>query len=322
MNRSELSFDMILEAQKVLTGKIETTTVLPAPGQDEPAYIKAENMQFTGSFKIRGAYYKMSKLTKLERERGVITCSAGNFAQGVAYAAREHGIHATICVPSGASPAKVEATKALGAEVVFMPGNYYEDAFRGAVALGEERGMTFLHAFEDPLVIAGAGTIGLEILEQVPNLDFVLAPIGGGGLLSGIAFAIKQRRPSCKLIGVQLTEAPCMFESRRLGKVITLDEVKPTFADGMAGRKPGDYTFQLCNKYVDDIVLVSSDEVAQALLTLLSKKKILTEGAGASAYAAVLFDKVDVRGKRAVCVASGGNIDLGVVERLITAHKK
>lgn len=314
-----LNLEMIQDARRVLRDVVSLTPVLELPPlEDARVFVKAENLQMAGSFKMRGAYYKISTLTREERERGVITCSAGNFAQGVAYAAARSGIRAVICVPSGASRSKIAATRALGAEVVPVPGAYYEDAFAQAVALGKKEGMTFLHAFEDPRVIAGAGTIGLEVLEQLPEVDIVLAPIGGGGLLSGIACAIKNRKPDCRVVGVQLEGAPCMYESRRQGRVVTLDRVAPTFADGMAGRKPGDYTFSLCEQYVDDIVLVSNEEVAAALVHLLETKKLVAEGAGASALAAVLFGKLDCRGKNVLCVASGGNIDSDVLAKVIT----
>lgn len=314
-----LSLEMIKDAQAVLQDVVLRTPMMElAPIQGANVFVKAENLQVAGSFKMRGAYYKMSTLTKEERDRGVITCSAGNFAQGVAYAATKSGIRSVICVPAGASKSKIAATKALGGEVVPVEGVYYEDAFAQAVKLGEQEHMTFLHAFEDPKVIAGAGTIGLEILEQLPQVDVVLAPIGGGGLLSGIACAIKSIKPACKLVGVQLEGAACMYQSRKQGEVVTLARVEPTFADGMAGRKPGAYTFSLCEKYVDDIVLVSDEEVAAALVHLLETKKLLAEGAGASTLAAVMFNKLDCRGKNVLCVVSGGNIDSNVLTKVLT----
>ena len=283
---------------------------------DAQVYLKPENLQHTGAFKLRGAYYKISQLTPEEREKGVIACSAGNHAQGVALGATANGIRSLICLPAGAPISKIEATKALGAEVCLVPG-VYDDAYQKAVELQKEHGYTFIHPFDDPKVIAGQGTIALEILEEMPDVEAVIVPIGGGGLIAGIAFTLKQLKPEVKVYGVQAEGAPSMRVSVSKGERERLQSVS-TIADGIAVKEPGELTFELCSKYVDEIVTVSEDEIAAAILTLIEQLKLVSEGAGAVSVAAAMFDKVPIRGKKTVCVVSGGNIDVTILNRVIT----
>ena len=297
---------------------IRETDLIAAPKlhQGCNVYLKTENLQVTGSFKIRGSYFKISQLTEEEKQKGVIACSAGNHAQGVALAATKNGIKSIICLPDGAPISKVEATKRYGAEVCLVKG-VYDDAYNKALELKDEKGLTFIHPFNDPDVIAGQGTIGLEILNQLPNADVVVVPIGGGGLISGIAYTIKQLKPNCKVYGVQAAGAPSMEHSIADGEIETLDTVN-TIADGIAVKTPGSLTYDICNEYVDGIVTVSDDEIALAILTLLEQQKLIAEGAGAVPVAAVMNGKIpDIDGKNVVCVVSGGNIDVTILSRVI-----
>ena len=278
-------------------------------------YLKSENLQLTGSFKLRGAYYKISKLTDEQKQKGVIACSAGNHAQGVALASREKGIKATIFMPATAPISKVEATRSYGADIKLIDG-VYDDAYREAIKFQQETGGVFIHPFDDLDVIAGQGTIALEILEQLENVDCIVVPIGGGGLISGISSVIKQMKPDCKVIGVQALGADSMFESVKSHKRIELEKVS-TFADGTAVKLPGELTYDFCEKYVDEIVTVTEDELASAVLTLIEKEKMISEGSGALSVAAVLFDKISLEGKNIVCLISGGNIDVNILSRVI-----
>jgi len=311
-----LTLEMIQEAQAALRGIARRTPLDSAPKIGENIYIKAENLQLTGAFKVRGAYNKIRSLTPEEAARGVIACSAGNHAQGIALSATKLGIRSVICMPAGAPISKIEATKAYGAEVVLVPG-VYDDAAREAERLVEEKGYTFAHPFNDPLVIAGQGTIGLEILEQLPDVAQVVVPIGGGGLISGVAFAIKQLKPSVHVIGVQAEGAPSMERSMHQGRPVQLERVA-TIADGIAVKRPGDLTFELCREYVDEIVTVRDDEIASAILKLMEEQKTVAEGAGAVSVAACMFRKVDTTAGKTVCLVSGGNIDVTTVSRVIT----
>lgn len=279
-------------------------------------FLKPENLQHTGSFKLRGAYYKISQLTDEEKARGVIACSAGNHAQGVALGAAHNGIKAVICLPAGAPISKVEATKSYGAEVVMVPG-VYDDAYERAISLRDEEGYTFVHPFDDPKVIAGQGTIGLEILEEMPDVEAVIVPIGGGGLIAGVAFALKMLRPDVKVYGVQAEGAPSMAHSISEGHKVHLDSVR-TVADGIAVKEPGDLTYSLVKEYVDEVVTVSEDEIAAAILALIEKQKLVAEGAGAVSVAAAMFNKVPIKGRKTVCIVSGGNIDVTSLNRVIT----
>lgn len=283
---------------------------------DAQVYLKPENLQHTGAFKLRGAYYKISQLTPEEAQKGVIACSAGNHAQGVALSATANGIKSIICLPAGAPISKVEATKRLGAEVVMVPG-VYDDAYAKALELQKKHGYTLIHPFDDPLVIAGQGTIGLEILEEMPDVEAVIVPVGGGGLISGVAFALKTLKPEVKVYGVQAEGAPSMADSLKNNERLHLDSVS-TIADGIAVKEPGINTFEMCRKYVDEIVTVSDDEIAAAILKLIEEQKLVAEGAGAVSVAAAMFDKVPVKGKKVVCLVSGGNIDVTSLNRVIT----
>lgn len=313
-----LTLDSVYKASHVLKEVIRHTDLIKAPkiSNDCDIYLKPENLQVTGSFKVRGAYYKISQLTEEEKAKGVIACSAGNHAQGVALAASKAGIKSLICLPDGAPISKVEATKSYGAEVCLVPG-VYDDAYNKALSLRDEKGYTFIHPFDDENVIAGQGTIGLEILDDLPDVDAVLVPIGGGGLISGVAFAIKQLNPKVKVYGVQAAGAPSMYNSLKDGKIERLDSVA-TLADGIAVKEPGTNTFELCSKYVDEVVTVTEDEISSAILTLIEQQKLISEGAGAVSVAAAMFRKeLPLKGKKVVCVVSGGNIDVTILNRVI-----
>ena len=312
-----LELSEIYNASRVLKGVARRTPIMFASriNPEAQVYLKCENLQNTGSFKLRGAYYKISQLTEEEKGRGVIACSAGNHAQGVALGASRNGIKSIICLPAGAPLSKVEATKGYGAEVCLVPG-VYDDAYQKAVELRDEKGYTFVHPFDDPKVIAGQGTIGLEILEDMPEAEAVIVPIGGGGLIAGVAYAVKQLRPDIKVYGVQSEGAPSMYNSLKKGERVHLDSVK-TIADGIAVKEPGELTFELISKYVDEVVTVSEDEIAAAILTLMEQKKLVSEGAGAVSVAAAMFNKVPVKGKKVVCVVSGGNIDVSAHNRAV-----
>ena len=313
-----LTLDKIYQASYVLKKAIRPTDVIAAPAicPDSEVYLKTENLQVTGSFKVRGAYFKISQLTEEEKACGVIACSAGNHAQGVALAAKECGIKSLICIPDGAPISKVEATKSYGAEVMLVKG-VYDDAYSKAIELQKEKKMTFIHPYDDVDVIAGQGTIGLELMQQIPNLDAVIVPIGGGGLISGVAFAVKALNPNIKVYGVQASGAPSMYNSVLQHEQITLDSVN-TIADGIAVKHPGDITYDICQKYVDEIVTVTDDEISTAILMLIEKHKMIAEGAGAVSVAAALFNKVDIKGKKVACLVSGGNIDVTILSRVIS----
>ncbi len=283
---------------------------------DSEIYLKPENLQRTGSFKLRGAYYKISQLSPEEKARGVVACSAGNHAQGVALGARAAGIPAYIFLPAGAPVSKIEATRRLGANVVLVDG-VYDDAYQSAVEEEKQSGLTMIHPFNDPKVIAGQGTIGLEILEEMPDVEAVIVPIGGGGLCAGVAFAVKTLRPEVKVYGVQAEGAPSMYNSLKQGSRQHLDSVQ-TIADGIAVKEPGDLTFDLVSKWVDEVVTVSEDEIANAILALIEQQKLVAEGAGAVAVAAAMFDKVPIKGKKTVCIVSGGNIDVTSLNRVVS----
>ncbi len=312
-----LTIDNVYRARNALKEVARKTDIIYAPKLCKGAeiYLKTENLQVTGSFKVRGAYYKMSKLSKEEKARGVVACSAGNHAQGVALAAKKNGIKAVICLPDGAPISKVEATKSYGAEVCLVKG-VYDDAYQKALQLRDEMGYTFLHPFDDEDVIAGQGTIALEILEQLHDVDAVIVPIGGGGLISGIAYTLKTLAPSVKVYGVQATGAPSMANSIAEHKIEELSSVS-TIADGIAVKRPGKLTYELVEKYVDEIVTVTDDEISAAILALMEQQKLVTEGAGAVSVAAAMFGKVDIAGKKVVCVLSGGNIDVTILSRVI-----
>ncbi|MDO4155548.1 MAG: threonine ammonia-lyase [Oscillospiraceae bacterium] len=312
-----LTLDKIYKASHVLRSVIRKTDLIHAPlvNPDSEVYLKTENLQITGSFKVRGAYYMMSQLTEEEKARGVIACSAGNHAQGVALAAAKNHMNALICLPDGAPISKVQATKSYGAEVCMVNG-VYDDAYQKALELKEEKNYTFVHPFDNEDVIAGQGTIGLEILDQMPDVEAVIVPIGGGGLISGVAFAIKNLNPNIKVYGVQASGAPSMRNSIRDGKIECLHTVS-TIADGIAVKEPGEHTFQYVQQYVDEIVTVTDDEISAAILALIERQKLIAEGAGAASVAAAMFNKVPIQGKKTVCLVSGGNIDVTILSRVI-----
>ena len=312
-----LSLDKVFNAQTVLKNIVRETKLVSAYGiaPECELYLKPENLQITGSFKVRGSAYKIAMLTDEEKKKGVIACSAGNHAQGVALAATKNGIKSLICLPDSAPISKVEATKGYGAEVCLVEG-CYDDAYAKALELRDSEGYTFVHPFDDENVIAGQGTIALEILNDLDNIDAIVVPIGGGGLISGIAYTVKQIRPSVKVYGVQAAGAPSMYNSVKDGEIECLSSVS-TIADGIAVKKPGENTFRYVSEYVDEIALVSDDEVSSAILALIEKQKMIAEGAGAAAVAAVMFDKFNLKGKRVVAVVSGGNIDVTSLSRVI-----
>ena len=313
-----ISMDLLRDARCVLSPVINLTPMIPAKGfvPDCRFYLKADCLQKTGAFKLRGAYYKLSTLTDEEKARGVIACSAGNHAQGVAFAARDMGIPATICIPAGAPLSKIEATRSYGANVVLVPG-VYDDAHAEAVRLRDEQGLTFIHPFDDERVMAGQGTIGLEIAEQLPDVDAVLVPIGGGGLIAGVASALRQLKPACRIIGVQAAGAASMADSLRAGHILTLPEVH-TVADGIQVKTPGEKTFAICREAVDEVVTVGEAEIASAILTVLERQKLMVEGAGAVGVAAAMYGELDLRGKTVCALLSGGNLDVTMLERIIT----
>ncbi|MBQ9208377.1 MAG: threonine ammonia-lyase [Oscillospiraceae bacterium] len=313
-----LTLDMIYSASYKLKEIIRDTDLIHAPKLSDKCnvYLKTENLQITGSFKVRGAYYKISQLSDEERSRGVIACSAGNHAQGVALAATRSGIKSLICLPSSAPISKIEATRAFGADICLVDG-VYDDAYAKAVELTREKGYTFIHPFDDELVIAGQGTIGLELLGQLPKVDAVVVPVGGGGLISGVAFAMKKLKPDVKVYGVQAAGAPSMQKSLADGKIERLSSVS-TIADGIKVMEPGEHTFEYCKQYVDGIVTVNDDEISSAILALMEQHKLVSEGAGAVPVAAVMFDKIpDIKGKNVICLVSGGNIDVTILNRVI-----
>lgn len=276
-------------------------------------YLKPENLQVTGAFKIRGAFNKISKLSNDEKQRGVIASSAGNHSQGVAYAAKQLGVKATIVMPKTTPLIKVSATKSYGANVV-LHGDYYDEAYKKATEIQKENNYIFVHPFDDLDVIAGQGTIGLEILEDMKDIDYILVPVGGGGLIAGIATASKLINPNVKIIGVEPEGAKAMKKSMEKNEVVNLDTVK-TIAEGVAVKKPGDLPFKLIKKYVDDIITVSDFDIMEAFLILLEKEKIVSETAGVLSLAAL--KKLNVKDKKIACVISGGNIDVVTVSSMI-----
>jgi threonine dehydratase len=278
-------------------------------------YLKMDNQQRTGAFKERGALNRILSLSPDERARGVIAASAGNHAQGVSYHAGRHGVRARIVMPLPTPLTKVSATRAYGAEVV-LHGTNYDEAYENAMELSQQESLVLIHAFDDESVIAGQGTLGLEILQQHPDIEVIVSPIGGGGLIGGVACAVKESRSSIKVYGVQPSRIPSMKAAVAAGKPVTLDSAK-TIADGIAVRRAGDYTLPLVQKYVDDIVTVEEEEIANAILLLLEREKTLAEGAGAAAIAAVLNRKVQLQNKRVAVLVCGGNIDVTLLSRII-----
>jgi len=318
---SELSIGLadVLAARERLRGSIYYS---PCPHSQmlsaltgQQVYLKLENLQMTGSFKERGALNRIAMLTPEQASRGVIAASAGNHAQGVAYHATKRGIKALIVMPLTTPLVKVTATRDFGAEVLLHGANY-DEAFVEAMRLCAERGLTFIHPFDDAAVMAGQGTIGLELLEQVPELEAVVVPIGGGGLIGGIACAIKETRPGIRVVGVQAAKLPSMAVAVEAHRPVTIDPAT-TIADGIAVRRAGDLTLPVVERYVDEIVMVDEDEIASAILMLLEREKTLAEGAGAAALAALLQHRTSLDGAHTAVLVCGGNIDVTLLSRII-----
>lgn len=315
-----VTLDMIKKAQERLSEVAHHTDLMPSSTLNDlcgcNVFLKMENTQRTGSFKLRGGYNKIASLTEEERNRGIVAASAGNHAQGVALGAKVFGAKATICMPTGAPLSKVEATKNYGANVV-LAGACYDDAYSKAVEIVNNEGATFCHPFNDPEVIAGQGTIALEVLEDLPNTDVIIVPVGGGGLISGIAVAAKTINPNIRIIGVQTENMPSMKESLDANTLVTVP-AKPSLADGIMVKIPGSNTFEIIKEYVDDIIVLSEVEIAEAIFFLLERMKTIAEGAGASPVAALLAHKVpDIAGKNVVAIVSGGNIDVNKIGQII-----
>lgn len=312
-------FSDIINAQSVLKNVVKNTSLERSKSfsaiTDAEVYLKLENLQTTGSFKVRGAYYKIKNLTTEEASKGVICASAGNHAQGVAFAATNLGVKSTIFMPIFAPPLKVIATRAYGAEVV-LTGDTFDDALAAATEFGKKTGATFVHPFNDPFVIAGQGTIGLEIFEQLRDVDDVMVPIGGGGLISGIAIAMKQLNPQIRIIGVEANGAQSMKMSIEEGRPVTLNSAN-TIADGIAVKSPGNLTYDITQKLVDELVVVNDAEMARTAYLLLQRAKILTEPAGVAAMAAVLYQRVDIKSRKVVPVISGGNANMSILEQIL-----
>ena len=316
----ELTLSEVWKAQQNLKGVVRSTPLFYTDTFSEACgcrlYLKCENKQKTGSFKLRGAYNKVVSLTDEEKERGVIASSAGNHAQGVAYAATAFGVKATIVMPLTAPAAKVAATKGYGAKVI-QAGQIYDECYAKALEVQKETGATFLHPFDDVHVMAGQGTIGLEILEDLSETDVVVVPVGGGGLIAGVSTALKSLKPSVRVIGVQAEVIASSKASLEKGEVVTLPGAK-SLADGIAVATPGTLCFKAMQKYVDEIVTVTEDEISLAIFSLMQRGKLLAEGAGATPLAALLAGKVKgIEGKNVVAMVSGGNIDITTVGKII-----
>jgi len=319
VNQIDEIYEHILRADRVLEGVIHRTPLDKTRTFSEMTksdiYLKLENLQKTGSFKARGAYYKISNLPVKKKRRGVIAASAGNHAQGVAYAAKMANTHAKIVMPIFAPIAKILATRSYGAEVI-LHGYVFDDSLKKALEIAEVEERTFIHAFDDEYIIAGQGTIGLEILRDLPNPDIIIVPIGGGGLISGISIAVKKRNPNVKVIGVQSKAFPAAYELKK--KVSIENKAWSTIADGIAVKKPGQITSEIINEMVDDIILVDDNDISRAIFLLLERGKILAEGAGAISVGALISGQLDVEGKNVVAVISGGNIDFTLLSKIIS----
>lgn len=312
-----LTFDKIYQAREVLKDVVRTTPINDTSrlADDFELYVKMESLQKTGSFKIRGAYFKIFNLSKEEKECGIIAASAGNHAQGVAYTAKKLGINATIVMPKDAPLQKVNNTASYGANVILY-GNTFQEAYHYAIELAKTNKLTFIEPYNDIDVIAGQGTIGLEILDQCPDVDVVFVPVGGGGLAAGIAFAVKTLKPSCKVYGVEAKNVNSMKKSIENEELTAISNPK-TIADGIAVSKVGSLTYDICKQYLDGVVEVEDELTSVAILKLLEKSKIVSEGAGAISVAAALSNQVDLKGKKVVSILSGGNIDVTLLSRLI-----
>lgn len=312
-------FSEVIKAQVRLrnTAKLtqleRSTSFSSMTGAD--VYLKLENLQKTGSFKVRGAFNRISCLGDKEREAGVVCASAGNHAQGVAFSATQQGVKATIFMPLFTPPLKVIATRAYGADVQ-LHGSSYDDAYEASVEYAKKTGATYIHAFDDPMVIAGQGTIGLEIFDQLKDVDDVIVPVGGGGLIAGVAIAMKTVNPKIRIIGVEADTSQSLYESLKKGELVNLTSLH-TIADGIAVKKPGQLTFEAAKRYVDEVVVVNDQEISHTLYLLLQRGKVLAEPAGIASLAALLYNKVDCKGRNVVNIISGGNINMGLLEQII-----
>jgi threonine dehydratase len=314
-----ISFEDILKAREKMKGIVHTTPLDYSRTFSElshnEVYLKLENLQKTGSFKVRGSYNKMISLGQEELKKGVVAASAGNHAQGVAYSSNMLGIPCTIVMPKGAPLSKVLATKRYGANVE-LQGAVFDEALAYALELKEKTGAAFVHAFDDEAVIAGQGTVGLEIMEQLPDVEAIICPVGGGGLIAGLAMAVKEKNPSIRIYGVEAMACASMKQSLKEKKPVTV-EAMPTMADGIAVKRPGEITFQFIQQYVDDIYCVDEMEIARTMLMVLERNKLLVEGSGASSLAALLYHKLSIQNKKVVAVLSGGNVDVNFISRII-----
>lgn len=317
---SELTIDDIIKAQRTINGKVKRTPLNHSTTFSKmtncEVYLKHENLQKAGSFKVRGAYNKIANLEDSKRKKGVVAVSTGNHAQGVALAAAIFDIASTIVMPKGAPISKIEATKGYGGRVI-LHGNSFEEAFTKAKEIEEQEDLTLIHAFDDPYIAAGQGTIGLEILEDLSDVDVIICPIGGGGLISGIATAVKTKKPNCRIVGVQSKAVDAAYRSFRERKLIRIAK-GTTIADGIAIKSPSDFTFSIIRSRLDDVVIVEEEEIAQAMLLLLERCKSVAEGAGAVALAALLYRDVVKKGEKVVLIISGGNVDITILSKLIT----
>lgn len=314
---TSISLDTIYAAREQLNSVLYRTKLIESPvfssESGNRVFIKPENLQITGAFKIRGAYYKISRLSPEDRQKGVVASSAGNHAQGVGLASQLLGAKSTVVMPATTPIIKVEATKKYGAQVV-LHGDSYDEAYQKAKQLEEDHDYTFIHPFDDLDVIAGQGTLALEILEELADVDEILVPIGGGGLISGLAFAVKMLNPKVRIIGVEPEGASCIKQSLEKSRVVTLDKVD-TMADGAAVKKPGSFAFEMIKQYVDEVITVSDFDIIEAILLLMEKHKLIAEGAGALSLAGL--KKLTSKNKNIVCLVSGGNIDISTISALI-----
>lgn len=318
---SEVTIDKVFDAYTVLRDIVQETPLVGSPGASDKAdvYLKLESLQTTGSFKLRGAYYAINSLTQEERARGVVTCSAGNHAQGVALAAQKYGAKATIFIPESAPKAKVDATKSYGVDVKIV-GKDFNEAKAAAEEFVKQSGGIYIPPYDNPNVIAGQGTIAWEFLKEMPDVEAVVVPVGGGGLLSGISYVVKTLKPSCKVYGVEVEGINSMQLSLEAGKPVAATGNENTLADGIAVNIPSDLTFSVCSNNVDGIVTVTEEQVSDAMLFMLDKHKLVVEGAGAVSVAAVKNNLLPVEGKKTVCIVSGGNLDDKTLAKLIASR--
>ncbi|MEG1556210.1 MAG: threonine ammonia-lyase [Bacteroidales bacterium] len=319
MSKQFIKYSDIVAAQQTMKGITKVTSLLPTKSfsqmADANVYLKLENLQITGSFKVRGAYNKIATLSKEEMQRPVVAASAGNHAQGVAYSSTKLGLKSTIFMPTFTPPLKVIATRSYGANVI-LGGDTFDDAYAASQEYCEKNKASYIHPFNDPKVIAGQGVIGLEIFQQLPEVEVVIIPIGGGGLISGMAIALKEMNPKIKIIGVEAEGAACMYASRKANQMVTLPQIH-TIADGIAVKRPGDLTFDIIQNYVDDLVTVNDGEIAHAAYILLQRGKLLAEPSGVASVAAAIFKKCNLKGKNVVPVISGGNINMSLLEQIV-----